>query len=187
MKNIGKKIKELRKLKGLSQEALAEHAKVNLRTIQRIEKEESEPRGKTLHLICEVLEINIEDIMDYGKHSDTKFLFWYHLSVVSFLVIPIGNIILPLILWLTKKDTIIGLQESGKNVLNFQILWSLLTFTLVIAYALLKITHQDWNCYFIYTAFVLYVLNIVLPIHLAIQSKKGQNNALYPNLIKLIK
>ena len=60
MNKIGKKIKEARKKKGLSQEDLAESAKVNLRTIQRIEKNENEPRGKTLNLICSVLDITLK-------------------------------------------------------------------------------------------------------------------------------
>lgn len=60
---IAKKIAETRKLKGLSQEALAEYAKVNVRTIQRIENSESEPRGKTLHLICDALEIDMADLI----------------------------------------------------------------------------------------------------------------------------
>lgn len=64
MNEIGKKIRELRKKKGLSQEELAESAKVNLRTIQRIENDESEPRGKTLNLICGVLDINTEGILE---------------------------------------------------------------------------------------------------------------------------
>jgi len=37
------------------------------------------------------------------------------------LVFPLGNIILPMILWLTKKDKIIGLKEVGANLLNYQI------------------------------------------------------------------
>lgn len=41
---IAKKISETRKIKGLTQEELAEKAKINLRTIQRIENSESEPR-----------------------------------------------------------------------------------------------------------------------------------------------
>lgn len=63
MNGIAKKISEIRKIKGLTQEELAEQAKINLRTIQRIENSESEPRGKTLNLICEVLEIDSEDLM----------------------------------------------------------------------------------------------------------------------------
>ena len=57
MNSIGNKILEIRKSKGLTQEELAELSKVNLRTIQRIENNENEPRGKTLNLICDVLEI----------------------------------------------------------------------------------------------------------------------------------
>jgi transcriptional regulator with XRE-family HTH domain len=58
MDSIGNKLFEIRKSKGLTQEELAERSKVNLRTIQRIENNENEPRGNTLNLICDVLEIN---------------------------------------------------------------------------------------------------------------------------------
>ena len=102
MSEVGQKIKELRKKKGLSQEELAEFAKVNLRTIQRIENDESEPRGKTLSLICEVLNINLEDVLDYGKQPDKSYLTIFHLTVLTFLAIPIGNIIVPLIMWMNK-------------------------------------------------------------------------------------
>ncbi|WNH11717.1 helix-turn-helix domain-containing protein [Thalassobellus suaedae] len=128
MNDIGNKIKEVRKRKGLSQEELAEAAKVNLRTIQRIENNENEPRGKTLHLICEVLDLNTEDLLDYGKKTDNSYLIYLHLSVITFLIIPLGNIIIPFILWMTKKDKIIGLKETGTNILNFQILWTLLSY-----------------------------------------------------------
>lgn len=60
---IGNKISETRKIKGLTQEELADQANINLRTIQRIEKSESEPRGKTLNLICEVLEIDSSELL----------------------------------------------------------------------------------------------------------------------------
>jgi transcriptional regulator with XRE-family HTH domain len=53
--HVGQKIKEARKTKGFSQEELAERAKINLRTVQRIETNESEPRGTTLNLICGVI------------------------------------------------------------------------------------------------------------------------------------
>ncbi|PHR95237.1 MAG: hypothetical protein COA80_11045 [Leeuwenhoekiella sp.] len=61
MNLIAKKIVDTRKSKGLTQEELAEKANLNLRTIQRIENSENEPRGKTLKLICEVLEINLQE------------------------------------------------------------------------------------------------------------------------------
>ncbi|PKA99567.1 transcriptional regulator with XRE-family HTH domain [Flavobacteriaceae bacterium MAR_2009_75] len=70
MSIIGKTISETRKSKGLTQEELAELSKVNLRTIQRIENDESEPRGKTLILICEVLDIDIEDLLNTKKQIE---------------------------------------------------------------------------------------------------------------------
>lgn len=63
MSFIAKKISETRKVKGLTQEDLAEQSRVNLRTIQRIENCESVPREKTLNLICDVLEIDLKELI----------------------------------------------------------------------------------------------------------------------------
>ena len=187
MNEIGKRIRDIRKKKGLSQEELAESAKVNLRTIQRIENNESEPRGKTLNLICDVLQINPEDILDYGKQPDKSYLTIFHLSVIVFLAIPVGNIIVPLILWMNKKDKIIGLKEIGANLLNYQIVWSIITFSSITAFAFSKIMHYGYYPILFYVFIGLYALNIILPIIFAIKTNKGKTQNLYPNIIKLIK
>lgn len=187
MNEIGKKIKEIRKKKGLSQEELAESAKVNLRTIQRIENDESEPRGKTLNLICEVLDINAEDILDYGKQTDKNYMTIFHLTVLTFLAIPVGNIIIPLIMWMNKKDKIIGLEKIGKNLLNYQIVWSIVTFISIIVFAIFKIMHYGYYPILFYIFIGLYILNIILPIIFAIKTSNGKTDYLYPNIIKLIK
>ena len=187
MNEIGKKNREIRKQKGLSQEELAESAKVNLRTIQRIENNESEPRGKTLNLICDVLDINAEDILDYGKRPDKSYLTIFHLSVIVFLAIPVGNIIVPLILWMNKKDKIVGLKEIGTNLLNYQIVWTVLTFISITTFALFKIMHYGTYDILFYIFIGLYALNIILPITFAIKTNKGKTENLYPNIIKLIK
>ena len=187
MKRIGDKIKEARKKKNLSQEELADLAKINLRTIQRIETNGNEPRGKTLSLICGVLEINAEDILDYGKQPDKSYLVLFHLSVLTFLAIPIGNIILPLILWLTRKDKVIGLERTGANVLNFQILWTVLAFISITSYAFSKIMHYPATDILLYIFFALYAVNIILPVAFAIKAKEGQVEKYYPNPFKLIK
>ena len=62
MNSISEKIIETRKLRGYSQEELASLAKVNLRTVQRIENNENEPRGKTLSLIAKALGLNVEEL-----------------------------------------------------------------------------------------------------------------------------
>lgn len=187
MTEIGKKLKELRKKKGLSQEELAESASINLRTIQRIENNENEPRGNTLNQICKVLDVNAEEILDYGKQTDNGYLFFFHLSVLSFLVIPLGNIILPMILWETKKDKVIGLKESGANLLNYQIIWTVLSSLSVMTFAFLKIQHISSYNVLLYVFIGLYALNIILPVYLAYKSKKGDTEKKYPIILRLIK
>lgn len=170
---VGKKIKEIRKKKGLSQEELSEAANINLRTIQRIEKNESEPRGSTLNLICKALGTTIEDLLDFGKEADKNYILFMHLSVISFLFFPLGNVILPLILWLTKKDKILGLKETGANLLNFQILWTVLTFIAVILYTVYVLYHFPGGKFFLVLFGGLYLINIVIPIIFAIKARKG--------------
>src|SRR5688500_5268361 len=101
MQTIVEKIEEIIRRKGITQEQLAEDAKINLRTLQRIENGETEPRGNTLRSLCAILEINIEDVLDYGKVEDTTFLVCFQLSALSFVALPLGNLIVPLVLWLT--------------------------------------------------------------------------------------
>ncbi|BAO54364.1 helix-turn-helix domain-containing protein [Nonlabens marinus] len=132
MESIASKIKQARIRKGMSQEELADQSQISLRTVQRIENEQNEPRGKTLQLICDTLQINIEDLLDYGKKEDRQFLMFFHLSVICGVFIPAGNIILPMILWLTKRDKIIGLNRVGARLLNFQIVWTILSYSLPI-------------------------------------------------------
>lgn len=191
MEKLGEKIKNVRKKKGLSQEELAELAKVNLRTIQRIENSESEPRGKTLHLVCEALNLNAEDILDYGKESDNSLLVFIHLSVIMGLVIPTGNIILPFILWVAKKEKVIGLKSIGANLLNFQIVWTFITFFALMIGVFLKIAHLEigpftGNLLMVTTYFVFYIPNIALPIIFAIKIKNGKIRNYYPTIIRFI-
>jgi len=180
MKEIGRKIRIIRKRKGLSQEELAELAKINLRTIQRIENNANEPSGKTLSLLCEALEINIEELVEYGKAEDKTFLMLFHLSVLSFMILPLGNIIIPLILWLTKKNKIVGLKEIGANLINFQIIWAILFYTSIILGALGKLTHSNFKI-FLYSIIILPILNVALTIVFAIKTNKGNTKTYYPN------
>lgn len=57
---LGKRISETRKAKGLTQEELVEKCNLNVRTIQRIEAGEVTPRSYTIKAILEALEINLE-------------------------------------------------------------------------------------------------------------------------------
>ena len=50
-----------------------------------------------------------------------------HLAALATLIgIPLGNVIGPLIIYLIKKDEYEFVNEQGKEVLNFQITWTLI-------------------------------------------------------------
>jgi transcriptional regulator with XRE-family HTH domain len=94
MESISKRIVEARKSKGLSQEDLAELAKVNLRTIQRIENNENEPRGKTLNLVYDALEIKIENpeilkVKTKIKFNETIIINTFFLIILNLILISI--------------------------------------------------------------------------------------------------
>ena len=193
MENIGNKIVEIRKSKGYTQEELAEKAKVNLRTIQRIENGENKPSGNTLKLICEALETLPEKIIDYGKKEDSKLLVLMHLSVISYLIIPIGNILIPLIFWISKKDKVVKLDEKGTRLLNFQITWTFFTsliFGSMLLTATLELTNPE-SAYVSYLLLILFVilnvLNITMAVIIAFRIKAKNSFTAYPNIIRLIK
>lgn len=69
---VAKKLKEFRMLRGMSQEYLAEEAKVSLRTIQRIENEESVPTGETIKRISVALDIELNALLGAETIHETK-------------------------------------------------------------------------------------------------------------------
>ncbi len=71
-KNLAKKLKELRALRGMSQEFLAEESRVGLRTIQRIENEESEPTGETIKRLATALGVEIIELVDSNLINKTN-------------------------------------------------------------------------------------------------------------------
>ena len=84
---IGNKIVELRKAKGLTQEELAIRCGINTRTIQRIEVGAVSPRVATLKLIGAELDYEIP----FDENDDSKFwLLTLHLS--NFISIPIFHL-----------------------------------------------------------------------------------------------
>lgn len=57
-----------------------------------------------------------------------------HLTALAGLVIPLGNLIGPLIVWLLKKQQFPAVDIVGRDVLNFQISWTIwLVVSLIIA------------------------------------------------------
>lgn len=65
---LGRKIVELRKQKGLTQEELVEMCNINVRTIQRIESGEVTPRPYTVKTILAALGYNLDSV----KHQENE-------------------------------------------------------------------------------------------------------------------
>lgn len=125
-------IKRFRKNKGYSQEKLAEEAGVSLRTVQRLENGETDPTGDTLTRIAKALEITPDDLLEWEQIEDTTYLLLLNISALSFLLFPLLNVLLPLLLWVTKKKTVKMVDQMGKQILNFQITWLVILFLGVI-------------------------------------------------------
>lgn len=71
-KNLAKKLKDLRALRGMSQEYLAEESRVGLRTIQRIENNESKPTGETIKRIANALDVELNQLVDSNSVTETN-------------------------------------------------------------------------------------------------------------------
>jgi uncharacterized Tic20 family protein len=61
--------------------------------------------------------------------EDKQLLVLLHLSQLLDFATGIGGFIVPLILWLTKKEEVFGMDEHGKAILNFRI--SMLIYILI--------------------------------------------------------
>ena len=64
-KNLGKKIKKLRKLAKFTQEELAEKMKVSPKYIQFIENGSRKPSLKTVYKIAKVLGVKVQELFPF--------------------------------------------------------------------------------------------------------------------------
>jgi transcriptional regulator with XRE-family HTH domain len=196
MKNkfLAQRVKELRKRKGLSQEDLSENSGVSLRTIQRIENAETEPTGETLKRISNALNVVPEELIDWTIIEDRGYLKAMNLSALTFILFPLLGILVPLIMWVSKKDKLKDVNKVGKKVINFQITWTLILFAGLILNVLVLtsrinstgdisvdyfISSQKFNLIFIT---IMYVLNIVFTIFNTYRIQKIQNVFYQPKI-----
>ncbi|WP_081212309.1 DUF4870 domain-containing protein [Salegentibacter sediminis] len=110
--------------------------------------------------------------------EDNQMLVLTHLSQLLDLVTGIGGFLVPLILWLTQKDKVAGMDHHGKMILNFQIsmfIYSIIAVPLIFLLGLGLIA-----------LFVIAVIMIVLPIVNALKVSKGEMPH-YPLSIKILK
>ncbi|MFH1359474.1 MAG: DUF4870 domain-containing protein [Candidatus Omnitrophota bacterium] len=100
-----------------------------------------------------------------------------HLLALAGFVIPLGNLLGPLILWQIKKGEDPLIDENGKEAVNFQIS---MTIYMAVAFLLVFIVIG------IPLLFALGIANLVLVIIASIKTNNGEK-FVYPLAIRLIK
>jgi len=108
---LGKKINDLRKAHGWSQEDLALEADINVRSIQRIETGEVQPRLSTLKILSDLLEY---DLLEKESQEANLWLMLMHFSSM----VPI--VVVPLFIWIWRRNEDSRISEQGPDVINFQ-------------------------------------------------------------------
>ena len=123
-----------------------------------------------------VLQEAFKDI-EQIKKTETTTVRLINLSVLSCLGIPFGNLIVPILLWKKNRKSKL-VDEIGKRIINFQIMWSV---TLAILLILSPFISHEFFSKFPLTLLVLfagYVFNIVIVCNTAIKLQRNNFNFL---------
>ena len=142
------------------------------------------------------------------KNTENTNAFLIHISAFAGFMFPFGNIITPLIAWQTLKDRSPFLDEQGKEVVNFNISYTLYVFLLTLTFipfaisSIFRKNHDFWNNNHFNFDFgfdnifgfiglvsitsIVYLTGIALVIIASLKAKEGENYK-YPFTIKFIK
>ncbi|HSP13078.1 MAG TPA: DUF4870 domain-containing protein [Salegentibacter sp.] len=110
--------------------------------------------------------------------EDKQLLMITHLSQLLNLITGFGGFIVPLIIWLTQKDKVLGMDEHGKMIMNFQIslfIYLIISIPLIILFGL-----------GIFIMIAIGILSLVFPIINAIRVSNGERPD-YPLSIQFLK
>lgn len=113
---------------------------------------------------------------DKVKEERTWAMVCHLTGLSSFIGVPFGNIIVPLIIWLIKKDEFPFVAEQGKESLNFQI--SMTIYAIVAGILCMVLVG-----YFLLAAIV--IVDLIFVINAAVAANKGESYH-YPLAIKFV-
>ncbi len=106
-----------------------------------------------------------------AQKVDNQLLMFTHISQLLSYMTGFGGFLIPLIIWLTKKDEVEGMDEHGKSIINFQITMFLLaciSVPLIFAFGL-----------GILGLIFVGVISFVLPIVNAVKASNGEAPSLF--------
>lgn len=190
-KELAKRIKALRNRKGFSQEELAENSGLSLRTIQRIENGETEPLGDSLKRISNALNVNPDELIDWTIKEDLGYLKALNLSALTFMFFPLLGILVPFMMWVSKKDKIKDINKIGMDLINFEITWSIVLFIAVLINPIIQYTLTGEASFamiiipgLIFSA-MLYAINIIFIVFNTIQISNENDVKYFPKILFL--
>ncbi len=187
---ISYQIRVRRVKSGFSQEELAEKSGLSLRTVQRIENGETDPRGDSLKRIAKVLGVSPEYLIDWELEENSALMTLLHLSQLGFIAFPILGIVIPLTIWILKKSRIKNVDRVGQQILNFQITWSISAFLLYITAFSIIIIFRRVPVFLPFSFFpllgILYLYNIGIIVYNTLHFKKSERLYYRPS-IKFLK
>ena len=199
---IAKKIIHFRKLRGITQEALSEVTGLNVRTIQRIESGEVDPRLYTLKSIADALEVNLEELLPEPTQHELNQIAALHITPIAFFLFPIiGNVVVPFIFWMLKREDVNGINKHGKDILNGQLTYSIVAGLLVgIQIGLLMVPaifpgrfllpmqfYMHLPLYFLLSMLLSFVIFGIFPALNAMRVYRGKDAWKYPAKINFFK
>ena len=109
----------------------------------------------------------MEVINHTSKRTDTQLLVITHLSQLLNYFTGFGGLIVPLILWLTQRDVIEGMEEHGKSIINFQLsmlLWIFISIPAILLFGL-----------GILSLIFIGIISFVIPIVNAVKASNGES------------
>ncbi|PCJ63976.1 MAG: hypothetical protein COA58_14935 [Bacteroidetes bacterium] len=107
----------------------------------------------------------------------SQFRMFMHLSQFGSMIVPLGGIVLPIVMWSTYKDQDAEIDEHGKNIINWIISSTIYLFaSIILCFVLIGIP----------LLFGIIICSIVFTIQGAIKANNGEVYK-YPLSIKFIK
>ncbi len=188
MKEV-KTLKELRKLRCLTQNELSEHSGISIRTIQRIEKGLTPGSAHTIKTLAKTLEVDSTDILISSEEEGTGYGDFHKVKLINFsilivLLIPFGNLILPTILFFFhRSDEYVN--SLGRKIISAQIL---ITFVLSVVSIFIFLIMGRGNGAIPKPVFVIYLMYTITTILIVIRTSKEIDTKkevlkYFPNLV----
>ncbi|WP_209403183.1 DUF4870 domain-containing protein [Pseudozobellia sp. WGM2] len=109
------------------------------------------------------------EIINQNKTLETnnQLLVLTHLSQLLTYVTGFGGLLVPLVIWLTTKDSVAGMDEHGKAIVNFQLSMLLFTILSIPAILLLGLGILSLIC--------IGIIAFILPIVNAVKASNGES------------